>query len=122
MAWAFSGGRTPTKPRCRGKLARRERTCRRVFGRGVNVTAPTTPLWSSLDPAYHVEAMKITVNGEPLMLGCRCSVAELIERYNLTDTPAAVEVNRELVPKQQQPTHLLGDGDAVEIVTLVGGG
>ncbi|MGB2938329.1 MAG: sulfur carrier protein ThiS, partial [Phycisphaerae bacterium] len=34
----------------------------------------------------------------------------------------AVEVNRELVPRSRHGARALAEGDAVEIVTLVGGG
>lgn len=66
--------------------------------------------------------MKITVNGEELTLDTPCTVAQLMRRYNLADTASAVEVNRQLVPKQQHPERALANGDTVEIVTLVGGG
>ena len=66
--------------------------------------------------------MKITVNGEPITVDPPCTVAQLIERYDLRDTASAVEVNRELVPKRRHGERELADGDTVEIVTLVGGG
>ena len=50
------------------------------------------------------------------------TVSDLIDRCEMTDRPCAVEVNRDLVPKQQHASHTLSDGDQVEIVTLVGGG
>ena len=62
------------------------------------------------------------MNGEPVSLNDACSVADLIDRYDLAETASAVEVNRELVPKRQHRAYVLAEGDAVEIVTLVGGG
>ena len=40
----------------------------------------------------------------------------------LADTYVAVEVNLELVPRQDHARHRLAEGDRLEIVTLVGGG
>ncbi|MBX3323609.1 MAG: sulfur carrier protein ThiS [Phycisphaeraceae bacterium] len=66
--------------------------------------------------------MRITVNGEPVDLPEGVTVAELIAQIGLSTTICAAEVNRNLVPKRDQDTRELRDGDAVEIVTLVGGG
>ena len=46
----------------------------------------------------------------------------LLEELNLTGKPVAVEVNLELVPRQQHAGHRLAESDRLEIVTLVGGG
>jgi sulfur carrier protein len=66
--------------------------------------------------------MRITVNDEQVTIDEPCSVTDLLRRYNLGTTACAVEVNRSLVPKREHDAHELQDGDAVEIVTLVGGG
>ena len=50
------------------------------------------------------------------------TVSDLIDRFEMTDRPCAVEVNRELIPKKQHTSHTIRNGDQVEIVTLVGGG
>ena len=49
-------------------------------------------------------------------------VAELIEDLDLSPEQVAVEVNGELVPRAERAAHQLSEGDAVELVTLVGGG
>jgi sulfur carrier protein len=49
-------------------------------------------------------------------------VAGLLDELRLTGKPVAVEVNLELVPRQQHGQRQLADGDRLEIVTLVGGG
>src|SRR5262245_22399485 len=66
--------------------------------------------------------LHLTVNGEPRTLPEPLSVAELVERLGYDPRRVAVEVNREVVPGARQDCHRLGPGDAVEIVTLVGGG
>lgn len=64
----------------------------------------------------------ITLNGEPNSLPGSLSIRELIERIGLDPRKIAVEINREVVPKALHPERRLQPGDAVEIVTLVGGG
>jgi sulfur carrier protein len=66
--------------------------------------------------------MTILLNGEPLTVEPGMSVGALLERLNLSNSPCAVEVNRELVPRASHPSRVLAEGDAVEVVTLVGGG
>jgi thiazole synthase len=64
----------------------------------------------------------ILLNGEPKPLAKALTVQELIEQQGLDPRKIAVEVNCEVVPKAQHPERRLQAGDAVEIVTLVGGG
>ncbi len=67
--------------------------------------------------------MIITLNGNNHELpGDSTTVARLLEQLELADAPAAVEVNKQVVPKAQHGEHVLQAGDVVEIVTLVGGG
>jgi thiazole synthase len=64
----------------------------------------------------------ITLNGKPDMLAKPLTVGELIDQKGLDPRKVAVEVNREVVPRARHGEHRLQAGDAVEIVTLVGGG
>ncbi len=66
--------------------------------------------------------MKLTVNGQPETLDAGLTVADLLDRRQMRDQPVAVEVNRTLVPKRDHADTPLQEGDAVELVTLVGGG
>jgi thiazole synthase len=66
--------------------------------------------------------VKLTVNGEPRLAPAESTVADLLRTLELDPQRVAVEVNRELVPRTQHDRRRLSDGDAVEIVTLVGGG
>lgn len=72
--------------------------------------------------AQATETITLNVNGEPRAVPHGTTVAGLIEHLGLGLTACAVEVNRELVPKAAHAGRTLGDGDEVEIVTLVGGG
>src|SRR5262245_40182456 len=64
----------------------------------------------------------LTVNGEARTLPEGWTVAQLLERLGFDRKRVAVEVNRELVPSVRHDHHILAERDAVEIVTLVGGG
>jgi len=66
--------------------------------------------------------VKITVNGEPRDVPDGTTVERLLQRLDVPRGPTAVEVNRELVPRSLHGVRVLAEGDAVEIVTLVGGG
>jgi thiamine biosynthesis protein ThiS len=66
--------------------------------------------------------MRITLNGQETTLKAPCSVASLLRHIKLDHAACAVEVNRTLVPKRDHGERELADGDAVEVVTLVGGG
>jgi thiazole synthase len=64
----------------------------------------------------------ITINGETKSLPEAITVAELLQQLGKDAKKLAVEVNRELVSRPRHTGVVLKDGDAVEIVTLVGGG
>jgi sulfur carrier protein len=66
--------------------------------------------------------LQITVNGQRIEIESPMTVEQLLD---IVDVPAnflAVEVNADVVPREQYTTHLVGPGDDVEVVTLVGGG
>lgn len=65
--------------------------------------------------------MKLTVNGEEVTTGAG-TVQALIEEMRLEPGRVAVEVNLRVVKKKDYVTFRLGEDDAVEIVSFVGGG
>ncbi len=66
--------------------------------------------------------MTLLVNGNQQSVPDGVTVADLIRELGLGKAACAAEVNRELVPRRDQSTTTLKDGDRVELVTLVGGG
>src|SRR5262245_25123682 len=64
----------------------------------------------------------ITINGERKSIPERLTLADLLDQIGFDRRRIAVEVNREVVPLPRHAEHSLERGDAVEIVTLVGGG
>lgn len=66
--------------------------------------------------------MRCFINGQIEELPEGLTVASLLRERGLERAACAVEVNETLVPKGAHPQRALGEGDRVEIVTLVGGG
>ena len=66
--------------------------------------------------------MKITVNGDTQTLQEGTTIADLLNSLDADRRFVAVERNKELVPRKEHSDCILQSGDAVEIVTLVGGG
>jgi thiazole synthase len=66
--------------------------------------------------------MSITLNGQTRLARDASTLADLLRELALDPKRIAVEVNQELVPRTQHVERRLHPGDAVEIVTLVGGG
>lgn len=64
----------------------------------------------------------ISVNGEPRGFPDSLTVRTLLAELRLDPKKVAVELNGEVVPRDSHEFRPLADGDAVEIVTLVGGG
>lgn len=71
----------------------------------------------------YLRDMQLQVNGESRELALSAAtVAGLLCALELPRTRVAVELNGAVVPRKDHETHAVGDGDVVEIVTLVGGG
>ncbi|MBS0209432.1 MAG: sulfur carrier protein ThiS [Planctomycetes bacterium] len=66
--------------------------------------------------------MQITLNGQPRCIEAGATVSLLLAELGIKAPHVAVEVNLNLVPRAEHPRHVLRAGDAVEVVTLAGGG
>ena len=64
--------------------------------------------------------MSITVNGKQMELFE--TVQQLLVHYSLENRIVVVEVNQDIVMKENYETTSLSHGDVVEIVHFVGGG
>lgn len=62
----------------------------------------------------------ITVNGKQIPRVD--TVQQLLTQYGLHERIVIVEVNRDIIMKEQYETTRLVDGDIIEIVHFVGGG
>lgn len=66
--------------------------------------------------------MKLTVNGEEKSVSDGLTLSQLVRELGLEKNPIAVELNRQVVPRDRHGATRLSEGDRLEIVTLVGGG
>jgi sulfur carrier protein len=66
--------------------------------------------------------MQVTVNGEAKDVPEALTVRGLLEHLQIRPERVAVEVNLAVVKRADHVSRKLHDGDAVEIVSFVGGG
>lgn len=66
--------------------------------------------------------IRITVNGEQVEIQSPMTVDRLLDSVEVPPNYLAVEVNADVVPRERYTEVTVGDGDRVELVTLVGGG
>lgn len=66
--------------------------------------------------------LNITLNGEALQVAPETSLADFLDKAGFDRQRIAVEINQNVVPRKEHGERRLQPGDAVEIVTLVGGG
>ena len=64
----------------------------------------------------------IEMNGNRKEIEDDLSIAQLLEQSEISSRFCAVELNLEIVPKDEYGSRRLVSGDKVEVVTLVGGG
>ncbi len=65
---------------------------------------------------------QILLNGQPFEMIGNYSVAQLLERCELTGQRLAVEINQNIIPRSQFESYFLANNDKVEIVRAIGGG
>lgn len=67
--------------------------------------------------------MKITVNNEPVEIGQRTSIDELLEQLGLESGDGlALAVNQQVIPKKDWPAHQFQEHDTVLIIKASQGG
>jgi len=66
--------------------------------------------------------MKIQVNGEGRTANVGVTVAELLRELDIRPDRVAVEVNTEVLNRQEFERRGLREGDNVEIISFIGGG
>jgi thiamine biosynthesis protein ThiS len=68
-----------------------------------------------------MDPMNLTINGETQVLSAE-TLGALITGLGMKPDRVAIELNREIVPRDQWPQTPLHEGDRIEIVQFVGGG
>jgi len=66
--------------------------------------------------------MKLQINGNPRDFSAPLSLQDLLQQLGIKPDRVAVELNRNIVPREQWEKTPLSDGDRLEIVHFVGGG
>jgi thiamine biosynthesis protein ThiS len=66
--------------------------------------------------------MKLTINGEDREFSLNLTVGALLAELGMKPDRVAVELNRNLVPRERWEQTPLSDNDKLEIVHFVGGG
>ena len=81
-------------------------------------------MWNKSDVGVYKagKAMNVTVNGKVRDLPEGATIEQLLGDLAIRRDAIAVEVNRQIVSRSQHADTRLREGDAVEIVTFVGGG
>jgi thiamine biosynthesis protein ThiS len=65
--------------------------------------------------------MTLTINGEPRESSAE-TLTTLVEQLGMKPDRVAIELNREIIPRDRWPQTPIKDGDQLEIVHFVGGG
>jgi thiamine biosynthesis protein ThiS len=66
--------------------------------------------------------MKLVINGEDRTVEGPLTLSKLVEQLGMKSDRVAVELNLDIVPREQWVGTQLAEGDRLEIVHFVGGG
>jgi len=66
--------------------------------------------------------MKLHINGDEKTFDSALTLGSLVETLGMKSDRVAVELNRDIVPRDRWAATALNDGDRLEIVHFVGGG
>ena len=66
--------------------------------------------------------MRVLLNGETRDFRDGVTVHEIVFELGLTQRKIAVEINRDILPRDGYAQRRLHDGDVIEIVHFIGGG
>lgn len=66
--------------------------------------------------------MKLQINGEDQTFAGPLTLSLLLEHMGMKPDRVAIELNREIVPRDRWSQTALSEGDRLEIVHFVGGG
>jgi len=66
--------------------------------------------------------MLITINGEEKNIQEGLTIAGLLLELKINPRGTAVEIDREIIPRARHGERAIKDGEAIEIIRMVGGG
>ena len=68
------------------------------------------------------DRIELLINGESKSISAGQTISQLLNELDFDARRVAVEVNLDVVPREQHGQRQLEAGDRVEVVSLVGGG
>ncbi len=68
-----------------------------------------------------IQSLQIKLNGDSAHTSA-ATIADLLAEYDLQTPRVAVIQNNDVVPKGDFATRRLANGDAIDIITIIGGG
>lgn len=66
--------------------------------------------------------MHVTVNGKSHEVAEGTTITQLLRTAGVPENYLAVEINDDVVPREEHAVRTIRPGDRIEVVTLVGGG
>ncbi|CAN1597765.1 ThiS Sulfur transfer protein involved in thiamine biosynthesis [Candidatus Pelagibacterales bacterium] len=66
--------------------------------------------------------IQIILNGKPHNIKEKTNIISLLEALSLSEKKVAIEINEEVLPRDNYAKKILSDKDRVEIVHFIGGG
>ena len=66
--------------------------------------------------------MQILVNGAQTDVAAGTTLQDLLVTLQLAEARLALECNQVIIPRSQHASHVLHEGDVIEIVHAIGGG
>ncbi len=67
-------------------------------------------------------SIRVRLNGEEAEVASGSTIGQIVDRVVRDRSRIAVERNREIVPRTSYDRTPVGEGDVIEVVSLVGGG
>jgi sulfur carrier protein len=66
--------------------------------------------------------MAIVLNGKMFDIDCPVTIKDLLSSKGISADRVAIEVNYQIILKQEWDSFMINDGDQVEVLQFVGGG
>ena len=65
---------------------------------------------------------KIQLNGKKIIITSKLSVFDVLKKYRINEKKVAIELNGEILPRNNLKKKMIKNQDKIEIVQFIGGG
>ena len=72
--------------------------------------------------ASSTKLTSLIINGESKFISCNCSILNLLDSYKINKDRVVIELNKQILKKEEFAKTVLKENDKIEIITFVGGG